>query len=63
MTLEEYAKAYVETVSGPVNAWGQCVHPTLGRSDEIMIRMYRLFGGLPSEYAIEKEFKLIRKAM
>lgn len=61
MTLEDYAKEYVKTVMSQPNGWGQCIHTTLGRSDEIMIRMYRLFGGVPSEYAIEAEFKLIRK--
>lgn len=57
MTLKEYAKEYVKTVYGPVNAWGQCVHPILGRSDELMIRMYRLFGGVPTEHAIDEELR------
>lgn len=61
MTLEEYAKEYVKTVTSQPNGWGQCVHPTLGRSDKIMIKMYRLFGGTPTEYAIDKEFNLIKK--
>ena len=61
MTLQEYAKEYVKTVMSQPNGWGQCVHPTLGRSDEMMIRMYRLFGGVPVEYAIEAEFNRIKE--
>lgn len=61
MTLQEYAKEYVKTVMSQPNGWGQCVHPTFGRSDEMMIRMYRLFGGVPVEYAIDEEFKRIKK--
>ena len=37
---EQYAKEYVDTIYGPANAWGQCVHPTLGRSDHIMGRIF-----------------------
>lgn len=61
MTLEEYAKEYVNTVLSQPNGWGQCVHPKFGRSDEMLIRMYRLFGGVPVEYAIDKEFKRIKE--
>lgn len=61
MTLQEYAREYVKTVMSQPNGWGQCVHPTFGRSDEMMIKMYRLFGGVPVEYAIDKEFKRIKE--
>jgi hypothetical protein len=55
MTLKEYAKAYVMTIYGPVNAWGQCVHPTLGGSHTILREMYRIFGEDASELAIDDE--------
>lgn len=61
MTLQEYAREYVKTVMSTPNGWGQCVHPTLGRSDTILFKMYRIFGGAPSEQAIEKEFEVIKK--
>ena len=48
MTIEglakQYAKEYVDTIYGPANAWGQCVHPTLGRSDYIMGRIFDMVG-------------------
>lgn len=61
MTLQEYAKEYVKTVMSQPNGWGQCVHPIFGRSDQMMIRMYRLFGGVPVEHAIDAEFKRIKE--
>ena len=59
MSVEEWAKEYVKTVMSEPNGWGQCVHPVYGRSDEMLIRMYRLFGGVPTEQAIDKEFQHI----
>jgi hypothetical protein len=56
MTVEEYAKAYVDTVLSTPNGWGQHVHPVYGRSDIIMIVMHRKFGNIPTEKAIDKEF-------
>ena len=44
MTPQELAKAYVDTIMGPLNGWGQCVHPTLGRSDFILLRLQREVG-------------------
>ena len=61
MILEEYAREYVKTVMSNPNGWGQCVHPVLGRSDTILLKMYRLFGGVETEQAIDKEFKLIKE--
>lgn len=61
MTLQDYAREYVKTVMSQPNGWGQCVHPVLGRSDTILLNMYRLFGGAASEQAIDKEFELIKK--
>lgn len=44
MTPEELAKAYAETLARPANGWGQHVHPKLGRSDHIMLRLYKMVG-------------------
>lgn len=44
MTPEDLAKAYAETIYGPVNGWGQHVHPTLGVSHGIMLRLRREVG-------------------
>ena len=44
MTPKELAKAYAETINGQANGWGQYVHPTLGQSHFIMIRLSKLVG-------------------
>lgn len=56
-TVQEWAHEYVKTVNGPVNGHGQCVHPTLGRSDFMMQRMFQTFGVKTSNEAIAEEFK------
>jgi hypothetical protein len=61
LTLKEYAKAYAFTIYGPVNAWGQCVHPTLGVSNNILREMYRIFGEDASELAINDEIISLNK--
>lgn len=61
MSVEKWAKEYVKTVMSQPNGWGQCVHPEYGRSDEMLIKMYRLFGGVPTEYAIDEEFQRIKE--
>ena len=62
MTLEEYAREYVKTLMSTPNGLGQCVHPTLGRSDRIIIKMNRLFGSVPTELAIDKELQSIKES-
>jgi hypothetical protein len=57
MTLNEYAKEYVDTILSPANGWGQHVHPTLGRSDYIMLEMFRIFGDVLAQEAITIELK------
>ena len=57
MTLEELAKAYAETIFGPENGHGQNVHPTLGRSDYIMRRMWEEFGRDSANLAIGNAMK------
>jgi hypothetical protein len=57
MTLNEYAKEYVDTILSQPNGLGQHVHPTLGRSDHIMFEMFRLFGDAPAQIAIMIELK------
>jgi hypothetical protein len=44
MTAQQLAQAYVETIHGPTDGWGACVHPTLGRSDYIMLHLYKMVG-------------------
>lgn len=56
MTAQKLAKAYAETIAAPPNGWGQHVHPTLGRSDYIMRRIYKMVGE-------EKGLELICAAM
>jgi hypothetical protein len=55
MTLKEYAKEYVDTILSPANGWGQHVHPTLGRSDFIMLDMIKSFGNDETQVAIKTE--------
>jgi len=62
MTLKEYATAYVETVMGPANGHGQCVHPTLGISHGILQRMSREFGTEETMTAIDTAFEEYRNA-
>lgn len=56
MTLEEYAKIYVETITSQPNGWGQCVHPIYGKSEGIMLFMTNLFGEKATQKAIDEEF-------
>jgi hypothetical protein len=45
MTPKELAQAYVATVNGKrPNGWGQFCHPTLGRSDYMMWRLWHMVG-------------------
>lgn len=55
-TLEEWAKIYVDTINGPMNGWGQHVHPIHGRSDYIMRSMFSEFGQPPAMAAIKEAF-------
>ena len=57
MTLQEYARIYVDTINGPANGWGQHVHPTLGPTHAIMGLMWRKFGREESNAAIDAAFK------
>jgi hypothetical protein len=54
MTPEQLAAAYAATIYGPANGWGQHVHPTLGRSDFIMLKLRGLVGEAESERLIDK---------
>ena len=44
MTPQQLAIAYVETINGPANGWGQYVHPTLGQSHAIMHKLSQIVG-------------------
>lgn len=57
MTPEQIAKAYVETINGPANGWGQHVHPTLGRSHAIMLRLRRMVGEEECERLLDAAMK------
>ena len=55
MTPQELAKAYAETITGPPNGWGEHVHPDLGRSDYIMLRIRQLVGDQECNRLIDQE--------
>jgi hypothetical protein len=55
MTPEKLAKAYVQTINAPPNGWGQHVHPTLGRSDFIMLELRRLVGEQECDRLIDEQ--------
>jgi len=55
MTPQELAKAYVKTINGQPNGWGQYVHPTLGRSDFIMLRLRQLVGEQECDRLIDEQ--------
>jgi hypothetical protein len=57
MTKEQIAQAYAETINGPANGWGQCVHPTLGRSDYIMLRLRNMVGTDECERLLDKAIR------
>ena len=59
-TIADWAAVYVAVINGPANAWGQHCHPTLGRSDFIMRRMYILFGEAAAMEAIRQAFVAAR---
>jgi hypothetical protein len=55
MTIEEYAKEYVDTILSQADGLGQYVHPTLGISDSIMLNMIKKFGDDETQEAIKTE--------
>lgn len=57
VTVEDYAREYVDTMRSQPNGWGQHVHPVYGRSDNLLLRMYRLFGHDAVDAAIDDEFR------
>ena len=58
MPIEQLAMAYVVTINGPANGLGQHVHPTLGRSDSIMLRMQREFGQEATHAALDAAMRI-----
>ncbi len=60
MTPQQLAKAYVATINGPANGWGQHVHPALGRSDYIMAHLYRAVGEYEANRLIDAAFREAR---
>ena len=62
-TVEDMAKVYVDTLSGPPDDWGQYVHRTFGPSYEIMLLMAEVFGNEKAQKAISAELasRKIRK--
>lgn len=61
MTPQQIATAYAETINGPANGWGQHTHPTLGRSDWIMLRLRKMVGADESERLIDEAMKAYRQ--
>lgn len=57
MTPEQLAKAYAETINGPANGWGQHVHPTLGVSHWIMLRLRKEVGEAECDRLIDLALK------
>jgi hypothetical protein len=60
-TTDELVKAYIDTIQSPPNAWGQHVHPLLGRSEFIMLKLWSLIGEDATILLIQK--KLISNAV
>jgi hypothetical protein len=56
MTPKELATAYVDTINGRANGWGQYCHRTLGRSDFIMLRLWKEVGQEEGERLIDAAF-------
>jgi len=57
MTPQELAQAYVRTINGAANGWGQHVHQTLGRSEFILLRIIREVGQEECDRLINKAFR------
>lgn len=57
MTAQELANAYVEAINSPPNGWGQHYHPTLGRSDSILMRLYVEAGYVEGSRLINEAIK------
>lgn len=55
--LEDYAKHYVETLASPPNGLGQHVSMHFGRSDNMLYRMQKEFGEVPTLAAIMAAFR------
>ena len=55
-TPKELAQAYVETINGPANGWGQHVHQILGRSEFILLRLVREVGQEECDRLVNKAF-------
>jgi hypothetical protein len=55
-TPEALAKAYVDTISGQANGWGQYVHPTLGISHAVLLRLHREAGKDKGDRLLQIEF-------
>ena len=56
MTPQQLAQAYVETICGPANGWGQHVHPVLGQSHYIMLRIRNKVGESECDRLIDEAF-------
>jgi hypothetical protein len=57
-TPNELAQAYAETINGKSNGWGQYCHPTLGRSDFIMLKLWNIVGKDQAEKLIDDAMKV-----
>lgn len=54
-TLEQLAQHYVEAVLGPVDGWGQNVHPVTSESSQVvMAEGYARFGAPVFNDAVEQ---------
>jgi hypothetical protein len=62
MNAQELATAYVDTVMGQPNAWGQFVHPRLGASHHVMRALYELVGPAEGSRLIAQAFDDNREA-
>jgi hypothetical protein len=63
MTPRELAAAYVATINGPANGWGQFVHPVLGRTDRIMMRLTETVGGVECDHLLDEAFAEASRAL
>lgn len=51
--LSKLAAEYIKLINSPVNGWGQHVHPIYGRSDVMLLKMFRTHGQEKTNDAID----------
>ncbi|QEP29897.1 hypothetical protein HYP99_gp096 [Sinorhizobium phage ort11] len=57
LTIEQCIKIYTDLLKSTPDGWGQHVHPTYGRSDNILYLMYLTFGKDKVDELLDKHWK------